>query len=94
MGRRRVASTLGSLLAIRDPTRALANPGHAARAANLLRAQAPAHAFRHTRRAIQQAFGMPHGELFDWLEETPVASGSIGQVRSWLRAWRRGLAPE
>jgi len=45
-----------------------------------LHTQAPAHKFHHTQRAIEAAFGMPHSELFDSIEERPVASGSIGQI--------------
>jgi hypothetical protein len=45
-----------------------------------LHASAPAHRFKHTYAAITRAFGLPAGELFEWLEETPLASGSIGQV--------------
>lgn len=66
-------------------------------ALEVLHASAPAHAFRHTDEAISRAFGLPAAELFDWLEETPLASGSIGQVGvscffaacmilGWLRA--------
>lgn len=42
--------------------------------------QAPSHRFRHTERAIFESFGMHFSELFDWMERTPVASGSIGQI--------------
>ncbi len=42
--------------------------------------QAPAHSFRHTKRAIQESFGMPLTELFDYIDYQPIASGSIGQI--------------
>ncbi|KXZ44199.1 hypothetical protein GPECTOR_71g560 [Gonium pectorale] len=41
---------------------------------------APAHAFRHTKTAIEAAFGLPLGQLFSFIEREPVASGSIGQI--------------
>jgi aarF domain-containing kinase len=50
-------------------------------ALEVLHASAPGHAYRHTEGAIGRAFGLPAGELFEWLEEAPLASGSIGQVR-------------
>lgn len=42
----------------------------------------PAHAFEHTLKAIEQSFGMPVAELFSSIDPVPVASGSIGQVRT------------
>lgn len=50
-------------------------------ALEVLHAAAPAHAFAQTDAAIQRAFGMPAADVFEWLEEAPLASGSIGQVR-------------
>ncbi|KAI8469109.1 MAG: hypothetical protein J3K34DRAFT_459528 [Monoraphidium minutum] len=49
-------------------------------ALEVLHAAAPAHAFRDTDAAITRAFGLPAAEVFEWLEEEPLASGSIGQV--------------
>lgn len=46
----------------------------------LLHTQAPAHKFAHTSRAIEAAFGMPVADLFEAIEQVPVASGSIGQI--------------
>ena len=42
--------------------------------------QAPAHRFRHTKFALEQAFGMRLEEMFESIEKAPVASGSIGQI--------------
>lgn len=50
--------------------------------------QVPAHAYRHTLKAIEDAFGLPANELFTSIERQPVASGSIGQVH------RAVLAPK
>jgi len=41
---------------------------------------APCHSIEHTRRAIEDAFGVPMEELFESFEDTALASGSIGQV--------------
>lgn len=30
--------------------------------------------------ALHKSFALPPDQLFDWIEETPVACGSIGQV--------------
>jgi aarF domain-containing kinase len=46
----------------------------------LLHTQAPVHDFPHTIAAVQQAFGFPLNEIFVQFDESPVASGSIGQV--------------
>jgi len=63
-------------------------------ALEVLHASAPAHAFRHTHAAVSRAFGLPAEQLFEWLEEAPLASGSIGQVCArvrveghWVRVW-------
>ncbi len=42
--------------------------------------QAPGHKFKHTKRAIEEAFGLPLHELFSEIDQQPVASGSIGQI--------------
>lgn len=42
--------------------------------------QAPGHKFKHTQRAIEEAFGLPLHELFSEIDQQPVASGSIGQI--------------
>lgn len=42
--------------------------------------QAPAHGFKHTQRALEQAFDMKLSELFESIDRRPVASGSIGQI--------------
>lgn len=46
----------------------------------LLHTQAPVHGFPHTMTAVQQAFGFPLSDIFSEFDESPVASGSIGQV--------------
>lgn len=45
-----------------------------------LHTSAPAHAFAHTRAAVEGAFRRPLEELFDEFDAAPVASGSIAQV--------------
>ena len=40
----------------------------------------PKHAFRHTKRIVEEAFGVPFHEVFASFEKEPMASGSIGQV--------------
>jgi ubiquinone biosynthesis protein len=40
----------------------------------------PAFAFEHVRKAIESEFGCPPEDLFDNLDEKPLASASIGQV--------------
>ena len=45
-----------------------------------LHTSAPAHSAHYTTNAIKRAFGLPAKELFEWLEPTPLASGSIGQI--------------
>lgn len=51
---------------------------------------APVHSFRHTRRAVEAAFGKPLRELFESFDPKPLASGSIAQVH---RATLRRHAP-
>ena len=47
---------------------------------------APTHDFRATRRVMEEAYGVPLEHIFEHFDETPVASGSIGQVyRAVLR---------
>jgi hypothetical protein len=58
-------------------------------ALEVLHASAPAHSFRETDAAIQRAFGLPAADVFEWLEEAPLASGSIGQASAPRRAARR-----
>lgn len=43
-------------------------------------ASAPAHSFKHTQKAIREAFGLQIEEVFEWLDTKALASGSIGQV--------------
>jgi len=51
-----------------------------------LRESAPAHAFEHTKAAIETAFGLAIEDIFETIDETPVASGCVGQVhRARLR---------
>eukprot|EP00879_Flechtneria_rotunda_P008359 GHRR01008756.1.p1 GENE.GHRR01008756.1~~GHRR01008756.1.p1 ORF type:complete len:681 (+),score=254.61 GHRR01008756.1:243-2285(+) len=45
-----------------------------------LHTNAPAHGFRYTCNVLRKSFGLPPKELFDWIEEKPIACGSIGQV--------------
>ncbi|KAF6264395.1 hypothetical protein COO60DRAFT_1457553 [Scenedesmus sp. NREL 46B-D3] len=45
-----------------------------------LHTAAPAHGFRYTCKVLTSSFGLPPSELFDWIEEEPIACGSIGQV--------------
>lgn len=35
---------------------------------------------RYTCMALHKSFALPPDQLFDWIEETPLACGSIGQV--------------
>lgn len=42
--------------------------------------RAPVHSWEASRREIEAAFGRPVGELFDSIDHTPLASGSIAQV--------------
>jgi hypothetical protein len=37
---------------------------------------------------LRKSFGLPPSELFDWIEEVPIACGSIGQVSP--RGWGEG----
>lgn len=37
-------------------------------------------ACRYTCKALTASFCLPPSELFDWIEEQPLACGSIGQV--------------
>lgn len=45
-----------------------------------MQTKAPAHKFKHTRKAIETAFGGQLSDFFESLDEEPVASGSIGQI--------------
>lgn len=38
------------------------------------------HSFRHTKRAITQAFGMEFDDIFEEFDETPIGCGAIAQV--------------
>ena len=40
----------------------------------------PSFGFEHVRHIIASEFGKPHEQIFDFIEETPFASASIGQV--------------
>lgn len=42
--------------------------------------RAPAHSFACTRETVEASFGQPMDALFESFEESPLASGSIGQV--------------
>jgi predicted unusual protein kinase regulating ubiquinone biosynthesis (AarF/ABC1/UbiB family) len=44
------------------------------------REQAPAHGFGWTRQLVERSFGASFESLFASFDETPFASGSIGQV--------------
>jgi aarF domain-containing kinase len=44
--------------------------------------RAPAHSFACTREAVEASFGKPMDAIFLSFEEKPLASGSIGQVRT------------
>jgi len=46
----------------------------------MLHTQAPAHRFKHTKKAIEEAFGMRCEDIFEYIDTQPVASGSIGQI--------------
>lgn len=35
---------------------------------------------RYTCHALHKSFDLPPDQLFDWIEEVPIACGSIGQV--------------
>jgi hypothetical protein len=35
---------------------------------------------RYTCKALHSSFALPPDQLFDWIEEVPIACGSIGQV--------------
>ncbi|WIA28428.1 hypothetical protein OEZ86_010973 [Tetradesmus obliquus] len=45
-----------------------------------LHTAAPAHGFRYTCKVMTSSFGLPPSDLFTWIEEEPIACGSIGQV--------------
>jgi len=61
-------------------------PADIVNAMSRLRQNAPPHEYRHTRRVIRESFGVEIEELFDYFEETPVASGTVAQVhRARLR---------
>ena len=38
------------------------------------------HVFRYTCMALHKSFDLPPDQLFEWIEEAPIACGSIGQV--------------
>lgn len=42
--------------------------------------KAPAHSFAYSKLTIEKAFGRQLLEIFEYFEDTPVASGSIAQV--------------
>lgn len=46
------------------------------------------HKFRHTKRVIEKAFGMPMSEIFEEFDEKPIGCGAIAQV------YRAKLRPE
>jgi len=49
---------------------------------SLLSYQAPAHGFGWTRQLVERSFGASFETLFADFDETPFASGSIGQVHA------------
>jgi aarF domain-containing kinase len=61
------------------------------KALSQLHTQAPAHSFRFTKLAVEQAFGMRLDEIFEYIDREPVASGSIGQIHR-ARLSKRGAA--
>eukprot|EP00301_Raphidiophrys_heterophryoidea_P003450 c11557_g1_i1.p1 GENE.c11557_g1_i1~~c11557_g1_i1.p1 ORF type:complete len:608 (+),score=110.38 c11557_g1_i1:92-1915(+) len=55
-------------------------PADIVHAMSKLRQNIPPHAFHHTRRMVRESFGAEIDELFDFFDETPVASGTVAQV--------------
>ena len=45
-----------------------------------LQIAAPAHSFAKTRKVVEEALGMKLEEVFESIDQVPVASGSIGQI--------------
>lgn len=42
--------------------------------------KAPVHAWEASKAAIETAFGQPVEQLFEWIDHSAIASGSIAQV--------------
>lgn len=53
-----------------------------------LRDGVPEHPFKFTEKTIRQSFKKEIGDVFEWFEETPIASGTVAQV------YRARLKPE
>jgi aarF domain-containing kinase len=45
-----------------------------------LRQEVPAHSHAHTKKMIKDSFGKDIEDIFEWFDETPIASGTIAQV--------------
>lgn len=61
-------------------TRADLLPADVCAVLETLQTSAPRHPFKYTRAAIEQSLGGSVSDLFDELEEVPIASGAIAQV--------------
>eukprot|EP00038_Savillea_parva_P027254 m.58482 g.58482 ORF g.58482 m.58482 type:complete len:637 (-) comp7825_c0_seq1:3466-5376(-) len=57
-----------------------------------LRQEAPVHPYQHTVMVIEEALGMQIDEIFESIEPTPVASGSVGQVHRAVLKEKYALA--
>jgi len=55
-------------------------PQDVIQALSKLRDHAPKHSMDHTRKEIKASFGKELEEIFEFFEETPVASGTVAQV--------------
>lgn len=53
--------------------------------------RAPIHSWAASKAEIELAFGKPVEELFDSISHKALASGSIAQVRAWLRCFGASL---
>ena len=40
------------------------------------------HPFWHTKRVLERIFGRPLDQIFEYIEEAPIGTGAIAQVRS------------
>lgn len=47
---------------------------------SLLQSSAPSHSYAFTKKTLEDSFGSPVHELLDWIDESPLASGSVGQI--------------
>ena len=48
--------------------------------------KAPVHKWEASKAAIETAFGQPVEQLFEWIDHSAIASGSIAQVSPGLHA--------